>query len=222
MVRTKATAEEQLLRMIEGRGGATSSRPPLRRFSPERLVELLRAQLEGLWRLALPPQSRRSADGLLWRLHVAERVAWVILAGLGLYLLIDLLFVKPRPPALVLRSSPLSASEPHGSAGARGDDRLQPLAAYQQAIVARNPFRLATEDTPKKGEEAQSRLIALTSTLTVVGINRSRVPEALIEDSAQKRTYVVKAGDDLNGLTVKAIDAQGVVVSDGREELRLP
>ena len=220
MVRAKETAEEQLLRMIEGRGGVAPSPPPLRPFSPERLLEQLRGRLAILWRWALPQPSGQGADEVLWRLHVAERVVWVLLAGLGLYLIIDLLVVNPRPPALVLRTGPATVPEPPGSAGGLVEDRLKPLAAYQQAIVARNPFRFSTNEPPTS-QSAQHRLEESTKVLTVVGINRGRVPEALIEDSAQQRTYVVKVGDEMNGLTVKAIDAQGVVVSDGREEIRL-
>ena len=71
------------------------------------------------------------------------------------------------------------------------------------------------------GPQAKSKLEELVGGLTVVGINRGRVPEALIEDAKATRTYFVKIGDDLNGLKVKAIDQNGVTVTYEGEETTL-
>ena len=68
---------------------------------------------------------------------------------------------------------------------------------------------------------AKSALETITATLKVVGINRGRVPEALIEDTAAKRTYFVKVGDQVNSLTVKGIDKRGVTVMYQDEETLL-
>ncbi len=208
--------------MIEGPGGAASSRGPLRNFSPEWLLEQLRGRLALLRRWMLPlQQTGVGSDGVLWRLHVAERVIWVLLAGLGLYLLVDLLLINRRPPTLVIRTGASSVAESRATTAALAEDRLKPLTAYRDAIVMRNPFGLSTPETVKS-QGATSQLIELTKTLTVVGINRGRVPEALIEDTAAKRTSVVKVGDQVNGLTVKSIDQRGVVVRYENEETLLP
>ena len=223
MVRTKETAEEQLLRMIEGPKGPVSSRGPLRHFAPERLLEQFRGRLELLRRWALPmEQSGAGSDGVLWRLHLAERVFWVVLASLGLYLVADLIFMNRRSPMIVLQTSPSAGTAPEGVVvGALAEDRLKPLAEYREALVTRNPFGLSTPAIVKS-QGAKSRLGELTATLTVVGINRGRVPEALIEDTVAKRTSVVKVGDQINGVTVKSIDQRGVVVLYQNEEALLP
>ena len=208
--------------MIEGPGGASaSSRPPLRRFSPEGLVEQLRAQAQRLWRWMVPATaSRASTDGLLWRLRLAERIGWMVLAALGLYLVSDLLFVHRRPPMTAVQPSQ-APSLSHATESARSEDGLKPAAEYQQAIVTRNPFRLALPDSVQ-ARSVKLKLTELTSTLSVVGINRGRVPEALVEDSAAKRTYFVKVGEQINGLTVKSIDQRGVTVTYENEEAILP
>ena len=219
MVRAKETVEEQLLRMIEGPGGPASSRPPLRHVSPERLLEQFRSHVDGIRRWVLP-QPSGAGDGILWRLHLAERVSWIMLGGLGLYLGASLLLVNHHPPALVIHTARPSVTELHSMTGAAVEDRMKPVAEYQEALVTRNPFGLSAHEAVKD-QGVKSRLDQLTGSLSVVGINRGRVPEALIEDATAQRTYVVKVGDQVNGLTVKAIDQQGVVVSYENQEIHL-
>ena len=224
MVPAKETAEEQLLRMIEGPSGPKPSRNPLKGFSPQRLVEQLREQSEVLWRWALPSQQRESADVLLWRLHLAERICWVVLAGLGIYLVVDLLFIRRQPPTIVVRTMPQGASPLQRSTSTLAEDQLKPVAEYREAIMSRNPFggHLAKEAGGGTGDQGtKGRLLELTKSLTVVGINRGRVPEALIEDRAAQRTYFVKVGDKINEVTVKSIDQSGVTVSYEGEETSL-
>ena len=223
MVPAKETAEEQLLRMIEGPGGPKPSRGPLRGFSPKRFVEQLRERGETLWRLALPAQQGERSDVLLWRLHLAERICWVILAGLGIYLIVDLALIKRQPPTILVRTMPEGASPTQRGASGLAEDQLKPLAEYREAIMSRNPFggHLAKGAGGSTGDQgAKGKLIELTKSLTVVGINRGRIPEALIEESTAQRTYFVKVGDQINGLTVKSIDQSGVTVGyEGEETL---
>ena len=90
-------------------------------------------------------------------------------------------------------------------------------------MAARNPFRLSAGrlSEPATGQTVRSKLLELTSQLTVVGINRGRVPEALIEDKDAKRTHFVKVGDQINGVTIIRIDSQGVTVRYEGEETTL-
>ena len=221
MAAAKETAEEQLLRMIEGPSGPSPSRSPLRRFSVSRLLEQLRGWADALWHaspFAQPTQEH--ADVLLWRLRALERVFWIILIGLGVYLAVDFFVFQPQLP------SPARRTLPSGSAAgttAGPEDQLKPMAEYREALASRNPFGIATHGTegllvaPK---EAKSRLEQLIGVLTIVGINRGRTPEALIEDTSAKRNFFVKVGDQVNGLTVKSIDEHGVMVTyEGEETL---
>lgn len=193
-------------------------------FSHERLLEQLRTVGARIRRWLLPSQqSRERSDALLWRLRLAERVFGVVLVGLGAYLVVDLAFHQLRPP--VLHRSAIGRGEADGAtAGVLSTEAPRKEAAeYRQTLVARNPFGLAAQRVAEAIQEtAKSRLAELASSLVVVGINRGRIPEALVEDTVVQRTYVVKIGDQINGLTVQSIDQRGVVVSYEEEETLLP
>lgn len=208
--------------MIEGpRGPTPPSRGPFRGLSVERVVDWGRTVAGRLGRWLLPQQQHlETADPLLWRLRLIQRIVWVALAGLGIYLVFDLLIVRPQPPTMAVRSG----GAPAGSEAlpVEAGDTVKPPEAYRDSLVVRNPFGLSgIVIQPTEQEAAKAKFAELTSHLTVVGINRGRVPEALIEDTAAQRTYFVKVGDEINGLTIKAIDHQGVLVSYGHEETRL-
>ena len=215
MAAAKETAEEQLLRMIEGPGPG-SPKSPWQRLTPKRWLAQLRGRGEAWWRSALP-SAQESGDVFLWRLHFAERLSWLVLTLLGVYLIVDLVLVKRQPPALIVQSVP--GVRPGGASGnpALAEDQMKPLPVYQEAIVARNPFSVRAADAGEHGVVSGS-LADLTKTLSVVGINRGRIPEALIEDTVAARTYFVKVGEQVNGLTVKSIDETGVtLVHEGEE-----
>jgi hypothetical protein len=152
-----------------------------------------------------------------------ERIFWLLLAALVLYLIVDLWVFQPKLPTAILPATPPTTAESEGiptPSPAEGD--LKPLAEYRETLVTRNPFGIAAQKIGSAlgGEQVRSRLTELAGTLAVVGINRGRVQEALIEDTAAKRTFVVKVGDQINQLTVKAIDQNGVTVSyEGEETL---
>jgi hypothetical protein len=198
--------------MIEGPAGPAPKRPS--RPAPlAGLVETLR----GAWdRLRSGPRAPRDrADKFLWQLQLAGRIAWVILGGLGLYLVIDLWMLQPEPPRM---ATPLNGPAGPASGAAQPEtleQQRQRAQEYRSTLASRNPFRLSTERIGDGGggQSVKSRLLELTAALTVVGINRGGVPEALIEDTEAKRTYFVKVGDEINGLTVSGIDANGVTVS---------
>jgi len=205
--------------MIEGPVRPPAPRGPMKRLPVDQLLERARAALDALSAWLLPAGRRRVADAFLWRLQLAERVVWVVLAGLGIYLVVDLFVLRLRPPALAI---PVASSLGPGAEAVVGE-HLKPVADYHQLIAGRNPFGLTGGmRSPSVSDQAkESRLEQLTRTLVVVGINRGRVPEALIEDTQAKRTHFVKVGDQISGLTVKAIDKRGVTLAYEGEELLL-
>ena len=227
MVAAKATAEEQLLRMIEGSATPPpSSKRPVRRISWPALAESLRraTQTVRYW-LTRPTGGKAPADPFLWQLQLTGRIAWIVLAGLGLYVVADMWLLQPTPPRLTAMPSAAPGGQPEAlpAPHATVDPLEEHAAEYRETLAARNPFRLTAEriiDTAT-GHTARSKLLELTAPLIVVGINRGRVPEALIEHSEEKRTYFVKVGDQINGITVKSIDQQGVTVTYEGEETTL-
>ena len=218
MVPAKETAEEQLLRMIEGPSapspkGSAGGPPAGRMLDPLRDAwDALRRWIRG--RAGGPARDR--GDAFLSQLHLASRVFWAVLAALGLYLVIDVVILQPAAPRL--------STPPHASGGGAQpvESSGNKLQEYRKALAARNPFRLEAvrvEDAPAS-QTAQAKLEELIAKLSVVGINRGAVPEALIEDADSKRTLFVKVGDVVNGVTISAIDQEGVKVSyEGEETL---
>jgi len=217
MVAAKETAEEQLLRMIEGPQGAQTLPPPPPRGS---LVKRITATVQGfvtqLWRRVVP--KRREADLVLANLRRASRVLWVFLAAVGAYVLIDLLLFQPKPR--VIRPT-VSTTDGATVSTAAPETQLRPLADYMAAVEQRNPFTGSASLFQPLIKTARHRLEELASSLIVVGIDRGPQPEAIIEDTTQQRTHFVKVGDEINGLLIKEISPKGVIVGYEGEELLL-
>ena len=225
--KSKDTPPEQLLRVIEGSTAAPGAsaqdaaaprpEPPLKR-----LAGALQDVTSRLAQLVLP--SHRDADAFLWNLRVAHRVLWVVLAGLGIYLLADVLAIRPTSRLAGRLTAPKTApGAPDSPANAAGDtSALRSLSEYVAAAQRRNPF-VGTVATAAKAtsKTTKKRLADLAAEVVVVGIDRGPNPIALLEHTAQQRTYMVKVGDDANGMTVKHISPEGVLVTYEGEELLL-
>jgi hypothetical protein len=168
------------------------------------------------------PRRPGSSDLLLSRLQLAQRIAWLGIIGLGLYVIVDLFILQRRLPDVTVQ--PPSADGASGAAAPVQEGRLKPLAAYRDLFVKRNPFNLKAADDlgGTANQWMKEKLLELSGSLSVVGISRGKNPEALIEDTTTQRTHFVKVGDEINGLKVKAIDDRGVVVSFEDEEMVLP
>lgn len=224
----KDTPAEQLLRMIEGPAGAAS--PDLRTLRSGSATPSLKQLLAGLQELPgrllsrLRP-ARRETDTFLWNLKMAQRLLWAVLLALGTYVAFDLIVVQPKPK-LERVVAPTAVGAPEPAAGSAGTststtaNSLKPLAEYLAAVQQANPFGgAAAIIAAPVAQSTKHRLEELAQGLVVVGIDRSANPEAIIEDTTQKRTYFVKVGDELNGMAVKEISTKGVIVSYEGEEL---
>lgn len=162
--------------------------------------------------------ARQAADPFLARLQLADRLMWVVLGALALFLVGQLLVGQPPLPSL-MSPEPLGGIAPPATVAAPA----RPVDQVQSAISGRNPFNLSATRSPGdlKSTSAQERLMQLVKPLVVVGVNRGATPEALIEDAEAKRTHFVKVGDTLNGLRVTAIDADGVEVEYDGETFKI-
>ena len=98
--------------------------------------------------------------------------------------------------------------------------------AYEETRLRReaedNRQRLEREQS----EQRKAKELAEAKGLVVMGIilpaaGTSQGPTAMLQDTEQLRTHVVKVGDDIKGMHVKAINAEGVVLSDEGKELLL-
>jgi hypothetical protein len=215
--KAKATAAEQLLRMIEAPAGGPAPSTPRPPGWP--LPDFHDQWTEWSWRLRrffMP--ARLHGDTVLWNLQIASRALWAALALLGAYALVSLIIApapprqRPALPALVLPGEPATAAIP----------AQRPLSQYFASIQERNPFTglaASVAVAVRETKTAKQRLQEAAKDLVVVGINRGASPEALIEDAGQRRTVIVKPGDVLGEVKVRDINAQGVLLVYEGEEL---
>ena len=212
--------------MIEGpqRGASSSSGPGRRGFSVARVVAQAQGRLGVLWqRLAPAGAGRVPSDPFLWRLRLIDRAFWGILVVLGVYVVVDLLMPVRRVPAIAAPSVHLVTPNPQDEGPTAAEQQLRPVAEYRELLASKDPFGLGSAHGRggAAGTTVRSRLEEMIAKLSVVGINRSRVPEALIEDTEAKRTYFLKVGDEVNGLAVTAIDQRGVTLRYEGEDITL-
>ncbi len=224
MVAYKETAEEQLLRMIEGpQPGSPSTASP---GSPEPPRAPRGSPLTGFsqqvsgWLQRLSPSRARprGRDPLIWNLQLASRVLWVILAVLGAYVVVDLVLIQPT---YQLNRSGGPGGSASGPVSARTP--LKPLADYIGAVIQRDPF---TGLLPGMAQQAsppttQRRLEEMAAGYVLVGIDRGPNPTALVENTEQKRTLIINVGDDIGGMKVKKITSEGVLLNYEGEEYLL-
>ena len=227
MVAYKETAEEQLLRMIEGPRGAPAPSSEQAAPAMARRPGMPLGPLKELWgdlknrfrRALVSFRGKASAsDPLLWNLQLAGRFLWLLLAVLGVYVVLDLVVMQPAGRVADAISSARAGSE-GAVPSVRVENPLKPLADYIGAVIARDPFTGAVpgvSSSPVKTSEHQ--LEEMAKGLVLVGIDRGPRPAALVEDTEKQKTFVVNTGDQVNGMKVKEINSEGVVLSYEGEE----
>lgn len=229
MVPAKETAEEQLLRMIEGPEGPQPQSIPKEGGGNPLTLRL--TSFKGWFqdwrsRLGRKRPAKDRGDVFLGRLQVINRIFTLVLMALGIFLIVDWFILKPKTPMIVIESSPTSIATLTETGPLELASPPQSLEDYQNALLRYNPFRLASARViEKKGEAietAAQKLEKMISILSVVGIDRGAEPEALVEDAEARRTHFVKVGERVNGLVVEAIDDRGVLVSYDGETAYIP
>ena len=159
-----------------------------------------------------------AGDPLLWNLQLAGRFLWLLLAVLGVYVVLDLVVMQPAGRVASTISS--ARSGPEGAAPpVMVANPLKPLADYIGAVIARDPFTGAVPGVSSSSVKTSGhQLEEMAKGLVLVGIDRGPRPAALVEDTGKQRTFVVNAGDQVNGMRVKEINSEGVVFSYEGEE----
>ncbi len=106
---------------------------------------------------------------------------------------------------------------------------LEPLAIFTQEITQRNIFSLP-ESAPKPVSQGENTTVqnegakaaeVLTSSLKLVGIIWSDVPQAIIEDTKESRTHLVSRASKIGRVRVKDILKDRVVLSYDNQEIEL-
>ncbi|MBI4313651.1 MAG: hypothetical protein HY594_02425 [Candidatus Omnitrophica bacterium] len=166
-----------------------------------------------------------SSDALLNRLYTGNRLLTLAILLLGLYLISDLVGARKANRSSSRGVSASGAAASGGTGATKPDDYLRPMSVYIQSASRRNPFTepgAPPAETVAKPKPDEQRAKTAAQGLAVVGIDRSGTPRALIEDSAQHRTYFVRVGEEINGMKVKSISSSGVVLNLEGEDVELP
>lgn len=207
----KDIAEERLLRVIEkGQSRTSSAAGQSRGGNPIQWIRMWLAR-----RYAQPVG--KDSDPLLRALRVLSFVLWSGLIGFGIYFAYN--FVVSRQISYQDR-----LNQPRRAGMMQASDGLVPTlkeakpdSYYVGALQNPNPFTGTGEEQVQivdepRGPSPKDQLEAMSKALVVVGINRGAIPDAILEDSEQKRTHFVKVGDSVNELKVIEIKHSSVVL----------
>lgn len=215
------TPEQQLLKLIEGKGGAApagAAKPGGRSAAPS--LAGLRGMLAG--RLSFWKRSRgKSGKGSVLDLTALNRLLALTAAALLAYVTFD-----AAAAAMSLRTPPnISIVERKGAGGQNAPREVMPLkesSFYLERVEARDIFKEGPRERPQEPivqQVATADTPAAASQFSLVGISWSADPDVIIENKAEARTYFVKRGQPVGGgVKVEAVFKDHVVLSrDGQE-----
>lgn len=206
-------AEERLLRVIEkgqARTAASAAIGAHKGMNPLKAIRLWFAR----------NYSRpigREIDPTLKLMRSLSSLLWFALACFGIYFAMD--YISHR--GQTFQSNVFRAVKSSSSAvldQASPQEKVLPESHYVEGLQNPNPFTGAPEELKvveevSRGPSASEQLAEMAKGLVIVGINRGPTPDAIIENSQEKRTFFVKAGDKVNEMTVKEIKRDTVVLS---------
>lgn len=216
----KDIAEERLLRVIEKSQARTPSASGHRQsLNPIHWFRMWLAR-----RYAQPVG--KNSDLVLRLLKILSFFLWLGLIGFGAYFGYN--YAVERQMSFQQRLAPKSPTLPieiEAEVVATPKD-VKPDSYYVGALQNPNPFTGAGEEKVQvvevdRGPSPKEKLSAMTKNLVIVGINRGPVPDAIIEDSEQKRTFFVKVGDSINELSVKEVKHDSVVLGFENETIEI-
>jgi len=210
MVDQGMTPEEKLLRIIESPGGEAPRNLPRARMNVGSSGLFLKA-----WLTHYRAQFTKKVS-----LKVANRAVVVLCMAATVYLALDFLIGMPNA-ALIER---LEKAARKTSLGNIGVEALNPLSLYLQEIGQDSIFSLppppASSATPAQAEAAAA-LKNMAQTLRVVGIIWSDIPQVMIEDTKEGRTYSLNRGSRFKDAIVKEILRDRVILSYDNQEIEL-
>lgn len=125
----------------------------------------------------------------------------------------DLLFIYRRPEKL-----PNSFAQADIFEGLPELSALSPLSDYQGIIVNRNIFNLQTNE---ESVVSGIRIEDLIRDLRLRGIVELDGKQAIIEDARTQKSDFIEEGGSINGLTIKRILDEAVIVTDGVREVEM-
>lgn len=205
------TPEEKLLRIIESPGTGPRNLPRAR----------MNAASGGLFLKAWITHHRVQFTKKI-SLKAATQVVVVLCVAATIYFVLDFLIGMPNV-TLIERVEKAAKKMNLGniSVGA-----LSPLSLYLQEVGQNNIFSLpepsASSSTAATAQaEASATLRNMVQTLRVVGIIWSDIPQVIVEDTKEGRTYSLNRGSRFKDVMVKEILRDRVILSYDNQEIEL-
>jgi hypothetical protein len=204
------TPEEKLLRIIESPGEAARHSPRAR----------LNVQAGSLFLKAWFSHQSGELKKTL-SLRVFNQAVMTLCGVMTVYLVID--FFMGMPSVTFVQRLERAAKKANiGNISVEG---LSPLSVYVREIGRNNIFSLPESGAPSP---AAARVTAVSDTLKtivqsfrVVGIIWADVPQVIIEDTKEGRTYFLNRGNKLKDVRIKEILRDRVVLSYDNQEIEL-
>jgi len=218
----KDIAEERLLRVIE-KGQARSATISLGANKGGGLFKWFRSWMAQHYSRPIA----RESDVTLRLMRSLSTILWFLLTCFGIYFAFDVISQHQSPfKHKLVEGKNRMISKTTDSMNAVLEEKLQPEDHYVQALQNPNPFTGAgadvkVEEPVVRTESAAQKLAEMSKGLVVVGINRGAIPDAIIENSEQKKTFFVKAGDMVNDLKVKEVKRDTVVLTYEGEDVEI-
>ena len=97
-------------------------------------------------------------------------------------------------------------------------------AYYLDKISGRDIFKMGLKKAPVSNEPVKvvnQEVVNAAQNFKLVGISWSNDPDAMIEDTAAKKTFFVKIGQMVGEFKVQAISRDKVILNYGQEEIEL-
>lgn len=219
----KDIAEERLLRVIEKGQARTASAVAMGSPKGINLFKWIRSWLAQNYSRPIG----REVDPTLKILQTVSALVWFALACFGVYFGLQYLAEQKQSFHGRAFKARQAASSSAQMDAARLEPQLKDENHYVEAVQNPNPFTgtseevVVQEEAPVRGPSPAEKLAQMAKGLVIVGINRGAVPDAIIENTEQKKTFFVKAGDMINDMQVKEVRRDTVVLTLEGEDVEI-
>lgn len=215
MVKENVSPEERLFNAIEKNDGAAPEPGTLKKAAPD-FKELLFKLKRHIASFAIKKgeTEKKPFFDIIGNLKIINRILVVASAALAVFLITDVIMAN--------RNHNNIFAETYGVESLQFQKKLitplKALSFYEEAAAKRDLFSPPARGSEAQLPGAQPKFTELTKNLVLVGIYWGTHPEAMIEDTAAKKTYFLKRGDPINGLRIKNILKDRVILEYQGEE----
>jgi type II secretory pathway component PulC len=146
-----------------------------------------------------------------------NKYLFIVLGVLALYLLIDLIFVRPYKNIQALISKPIPEST--RKAPAKKAVLVKDYSSYSTAgggavVFGQSPGEASTPEEVGSSD-------GISEKLGLVGIITGDNPQAIVEDKKAQKTYYLNKGQSFNGYVVEVISEGKIVLDYGGRKISL-